>query len=193
MQNKDSSHLSPALGILACLSSGNYIVGKFLLASMTTDERKDLHASNFEDAKTRVRRPSYRQSIFFFSLSAAKSWKLGRQQATQKPNRISFQVYLDFLLTTLSRRHFAFKNKYGSVERHLSTLSDAFCAAYSEADCFTMRVCADFLQDFQQTSNAVQDQLMDVIRQLFCIADFSEGRYHILHKRLSLSFTIVSY
>ena len=109
-----------------------------------------------------------------------------RAWARLEPNRISsFQVYLDFLLTTLSRCHFAFKNKYGSVERHLSTLSDAFCAAYSEADCFTMRLCVDFLQDFQkQTSTDVveekptqnEEALMDVIRQLFCIADFSEGK-----------------
>lgn len=96
----------------------------------------------------------------------------------------------------MSRRHFAFKNKYGSVERHLSTLSDAFCAAYSEADCFTMRLCVDFLQDFQkQTSADVAEEkpqneaVMDVIRQLFCIADFSEGkRSHFVWKSLKKVF-----
>ena len=54
VQTKDSTHMSPALGILACLCSGNYIVGKFLLASMTSEEKKALYSSNFEDAKTRV-------------------------------------------------------------------------------------------------------------------------------------------
>ena len=89
VQNKDSSHLSPALGILACLSSGNYIVGKFLLASMTTDERKDLHASNFEDAKTRVRRPSYRQSIFFFfSLSLSLPQRAGNLGDSKPPKSL---------------------------------------------------------------------------------------------------------
>ena len=130
------------------------------------------------------------------SFLAQKSWRREHEQ-DEKPNRISsFQVYLDFLLTTLSRRHFAFKNKYGSVERHLSTLSDAFCAAYSEADCFTMRLCVDFLQDFQkQTSADVAEEkpqneaVMDVIRQLFCIADFSEGkRSHFVWKSLKKVF-----
>ena len=73
------------------------------------------------------------------------------------------------------------------MERHLSTLSDAFYAAYSEADCFTMRLCVDFLQDFHTQTNPEeqpqpQNELMEVIKQLFCIADFSEGihfNYHI--------------
>ena len=46
-----------------------------------------------------------------------------------------------------------------------------------------MRLCVDFLQDFQkQTSADVAEEkpqneaVMDVIRQLFCIADFSEGK-----------------
>ena len=50
---KDSNS-STALGILACLCHNNYLVGKLLLASMTVEERKDLYASSFEDAKTKV-------------------------------------------------------------------------------------------------------------------------------------------
>ena len=53
-QDSGSSNSSVALGTLACLCHNNYLVGKLLLASMTSEERKDLYSGSFEDAKTTV-------------------------------------------------------------------------------------------------------------------------------------------
>ena len=55
-QDSGSSNSSVALGTLACLCHNNYLVGKLLLASMTSEERKDLYSGSFEDAKTLIDR-----------------------------------------------------------------------------------------------------------------------------------------
>ena len=93
VQSKDSSHLSPALGILACLCSGNYIVGKFLLASMTTDERKELYSCNFEDAKTRV---GYIHTVQNPNFLSKKSTLISREKLFWVKTRENAAV-LDFL------------------------------------------------------------------------------------------------
>ena len=65
------------------------------------------------------------------------------------------------------------------MEKHLSTLSDAFCGAYAENDCFTLHICVDFLlalhEDFRQLKDRLQENLINTIKQLFCVADFAEG------------------
>ncbi len=91
-----------------------------------------------------------------------------------------FQVCLDFLTTCLSRRHFVSSgSKSVTNERHLSALSDAFCAAYSENDCVTLKICIDFVQelseDLIQQREQLQEKLMHIIKQLFAISDFAEG------------------
>ena len=90
---------------------------------------------------------------------------------------------MDFLITSLSQRHFVYggDGKGNSTERHLSTLSDAFCAAYAENDVVGLQLCIDFLKVLDlkavMTSSAAasKEKLMSVIKQLFCIADFSGG------------------
>ena len=63
------------------------------------------------------------------------------------------------------------------MDRHLSTLSEAFCAAYGEGDCFTMKLCVDF--HFQEDAKLEdQETLLNAIKQLFCVADFAEGNLH---------------
>ena len=90
---------------------------------------------------------------------------------------------MDFLITSLSQRHFVYGGDNGKgKERHLSTLSDAFCTAYAENDVVGLRLCIDFLKvlDLKATvmtssAAASKEKLMSVIKQLFCIADFSGG------------------
>ena len=87
---------------------------------------------------------------------------------------------MDFLSTCLRRRHFVGSSK--DVTTHLTTLSDAFCAAYAENDVVGLQLCIDFLKvlDLKATvmtssAAASKEKLMSVIKQLFCIADFSGG------------------
>lgn len=70
--------------------------------------------------------------------------------------------------------------KYVVSERHLSTLADAFYAAYSENDCLSLQLCVDFLQDIasdlRDQQEKLREVLMQIIKQLFCVADFAEGK-----------------
>ena len=92
-------------------------------------------------------------------------------------------MFHDFLITCLSRRHFVSHNSNGkagvSEERHLSTISDAFCTAYAENDCLSLQLCIDFLKDISKDLIGQQDKLrenvMQIIKQVFCAADFAEG------------------
>ena len=91
-------------------------------------------------------------------------------------------MYLDFLITCLSRRHFVSTgSKSVTNERHLTALSDAFCGAYAENDCVTLKLCIDFVkelsEDLTQQRDQMREKLMHIIKQLFCAADFSEGKY----------------
>ena len=60
-------------------------------------------------------------------------------------------------------------------------LSDAFCGAYAENDCVTLKLCIDFVkelsEDLTQQRDQMREKLMHIIKQLFCAADFSEGNY----------------
>jgi len=91
---------------------------------------------------------------------------------------VKTKVYLDFLITCLSRRHFVSTgSKSVTNERHLTALSDAFCGAYAENDCVTLKLCIDFLnelsEDLTQQRDQMREKLMHIIKQLFCAADFS--------------------
>jgi len=93
---------------------------------------------------------------------------------------VKTKVYLDFLITCLSRRHFVSTgSKSLTNERHLTALSDAFCGAYAENDCVTLKLCIDFVkelsEDLTQQRDQMREKLMHIIKQLFCAADFSEG------------------
>ena len=89
---KDSNS-STALGILACLCHNNYLVGKLLLASMTVEERKDLYASSFEDAKTKVTCNNLFMNFLAFPVVSkylsAKKWKLSQ---TLRPTYVIFII-----------------------------------------------------------------------------------------------------
>ena len=54
INSKEESQSSSALGILACLCHGNYIAGKLLLSTLTTEERKELYSKNYQDARTKI-------------------------------------------------------------------------------------------------------------------------------------------
>ena len=98
------------------------------------------------------------------------------------------KVYHDFLMTGLSKRHFIGQNSAlaKNVDRHLTNIADAFSAAYSEADTFSLQLCIDFLADIEIeiSQENLQNQLMQHIKQLFCIADFSAD-----HEANGLLFT----
>ena len=91
-------------------------------------------------------------------------------------------MYLDFLVTCLTRRHFVKLTQLPTVtnERQLSVLSDAFCGAYAENDVITLKLCIDFIKDLSEDLGQQKDQLREAlmhnIRQVFCVADFAEGR-----------------
>ena len=80
-------------------------------------------------------------------------------------------------------------------ERHLTALSDAFCGAYAENDCVTLKLCIDFVkelsEDLTQQRDQMREKLMHIIKQLFCAADFSEGNiYAIRIPKLKIPFEI---
>ena len=79
-------------------------------------------------------------------------------------------------------------------ERHLTALSDAFCGAYAENDCVTLKLCIDFVkelsEDLTQQKDQMREKLMHIIKQLFCAADFSEGKY--LWKKRSLPIKVAA-
>ena len=54
INSKEESQSSSALGILASLCHGNYIAGKLLLSTLTTEERKELYSKDYQDARTKI-------------------------------------------------------------------------------------------------------------------------------------------
>lgn len=68
--------------------------------------------------------------------------------------------------------------KSAEGQRHLSTIADAFYAAYSEKDCLSLELCIDFLQDIASDlkDQKLREALMQIIKQLFCVADFADGK-----------------
>ena len=125
--------------------------------------------------------------LFLGVLKSAITWKQAEENLIRLFHRklmyliYLFQVYLDFLTICLSRRHFISSgSKSVTNERHLSALSDAFCAAYSENDCVTLKICIDFIQelseDLIQQRDQLREALMNTIKQLFANSDFAEGK-----------------